>query len=306
MYKCPICNKYLSPCDDDTGYSCTNCGIKYTWDQIRNFDRNVDNNEASKSFIQRFEVKNAILLKCHCDGLDVIIPDGIVEIGVGAFQNRTVKSVVIPNSVTKIGKDAFKNCQILHTIYFGTGIREIEKCAFENCFSLKEVHIKSIDSWCKINFQRTGLVEGPSSPLAAAAARLYLNDEEVKHLVLPDDVVLGFYQFALCSSIEKITFGYNVKVIANSFPFEYCNVKEIFFEGKPIDLEILGISKSCKIIEPEFPVEQNIQHPDYSIYANEALSIINNRKKKGVCQHCGGSFSFFTKICKFCKKKKDY
>lgn len=306
MYKCPICNRNLTLCTDDSGYFCSNCGIKYSWEQIGNIIKNIENNNYSNSFIQRFEVENAILTKCHCDGLDIVIPDGIVEIGVGAFQNRTVKSVVIPNSVTKISEEAFKNCRFLHKVYFGTGILEVERCAFENCFSLKEVHIKSIDAWCNINFQRTRNDTISSTPLAAAGAHLYLNNEVVRHLVLPDNVVLGFYQFAVCQSIEKITFGHNVKVLESSYPFEYCNVKEVRFEGKPIELRVLGITKSCKIIENEVPLGEKKVHTDFTNYANEVLSIIDNRKKKGVCQHCGGNFSFFTKICKFCKKKKDY
>ena len=45
---------------------------------------------------------------------------------------------------------------------------------------------------------------------------------------------------------------------------------------------------------------------DFSKLGEESFKILENRKTKGVCQHCGGKFTFFTKKCTFCGKKKDY
>ena len=44
------------------------------------------------------------------------LPEGIVEIGETAFSNRSIKSVVIPDSVVKISQGAFNNCTQLEKV----------------------------------------------------------------------------------------------------------------------------------------------------------------------------------------------
>ena len=49
---------------------------------------------------------------------DVVIPDGVVEIGNKAFYAcSNLKRIVIPNGVTTIGKEAFAICYSLTSIY---------------------------------------------------------------------------------------------------------------------------------------------------------------------------------------------
>lgn len=89
------------------------------------------------------------------DGLSlirVVLPDGIMEIGERAFQNRVhLESVVIPGSVEIIGTDAFRDCKKLKNVTLQEGVAAIGESAFEGCTSLTGIVIpKSVDwmSFC--------------------------------------------------------------------------------------------------------------------------------------------------------------
>ncbi|MCQ4672836.1 leucine-rich repeat protein [Lactonifactor longoviformis] len=70
---------------------------------------------------------------------EVRIPDGITEIGRGAFQNHSgIESVILPDSVEKIAPYAFRGCTALREVSWGEGIKEIGDYAFGNCSSLEQ------------------------------------------------------------------------------------------------------------------------------------------------------------------------
>ena len=78
----------------------------------------------------------------------IVIPEGVTEIGYGAFSCSSLKEVVLPRTLTKIGDYAFSGTK-LTSITLPTGITEIGSDAFSGS-SLKEVvlpsTLKKIDS----------------------------------------------------------------------------------------------------------------------------------------------------------------
>lgn len=91
-------------------------------------------------------------------GEDIVIPNGVTEIGAYAFHDRNVSSVVISNgvtiigmrsfayssvssliisdSVTQIGADAFEHCDYLTTVTIPGSVATISDGAFELCCGL--------------------------------------------------------------------------------------------------------------------------------------------------------------------------
>ncbi len=79
---------------------------------------------------------------------DVVIPEGVTEIGDNAFMNyKGITSITIPDSVTEIGQSAFYGSQI-PTVNLGSGVTKIGQNAFKNC--AWSVYIKDIDKFFAI------------------------------------------------------------------------------------------------------------------------------------------------------------
>lgn len=109
--------------------------------------------------------------------------EGIYEIKQGtrliadeAFMGVWIDGVKIPSSITHIGTDTFLNCETLASVY-----------------------ISDISAWCNTEF---GSVKG--NPLYFAG-ELYINDELVSDLVIPEDVTfVPAYAFS-CTNITSVT-----------------------------------------------------------------------------------------------------
>lgn len=89
-----------------------------------------------------FVIENGVLVEYQGPGGDVVVPDGVTEIGEAAFfdwEGSNVTSVTLPIGVTKIDEHAFYECTGLTSITLPVGLKEIEGYAFENCESLISV-----------------------------------------------------------------------------------------------------------------------------------------------------------------------
>ena len=96
-----------------------------------------------------------------------------------------MSSVTIGNSVTSIGEKAFNNCDALSSVY-----------------------ISDLSAWCRIDF-----FDSCSNPLYKGA-KLYLNNNEVTDLVIPDDITeIKKYAFYDCQSLTSVTIGNSVTSI---------------------------------------------------------------------------------------------
>jgi hypothetical protein len=112
-------------------------------------------------------------------------------------------------------------------------VTSIGNNAFSGCIGLTAVYITDLSAWCKIKF-----VDLYSNP-TVYANHLYLNGEEVKNLVIPDDVItIGEYAFRKCSSLTSVTIPNNITSVGFE-AFDGCkSLKTVF---------ISDLSAWCKI-----------------------------------------------------------
>lgn len=130
--------------------------------------------------------------------LTVTLPDSFngenYRIGAEVFKNKSLTNIVIPNSVTAIGHDAFAYCN-----------------------ALKGVYITNLSAWCNIDF------DGSSANPLYYAGNLYLNDELVDELVIPEDVtIIKDYAFYNFETLTSVTLSNSVKSIGN-YAFNGCS-----------------------------------------------------------------------------------
>lgn len=165
--------------------------------------------------------KEGVLIAALNKVSSITIPDYVTEIGSGAFASTSLSSISIPNSVTSIGSSAFSDCKSLTSITIPESVTSIEDYTFENsydlatvtipnsvtsigngafasCRGLEKVIISDIVTWCDVCF-----MDNASNPLFYAE-HLYLGDDEITDLIIPDGVM----------SIGERTFcGFDFKTI---------------------------------------------------------------------------------------------
>ena len=109
------------------------------------------------------------------------------------YSVKTLQEVTISNSVTEIGYNAFYGCS-----------------------GLMSVHISDLAVWCRIKFNTDY-----TNPLRYAH-HLYLNNEEITDLLIPNSVTsIGSYAFIGCSGLESVAIGNSVTSIGTC-AFEDC------------------------------------------------------------------------------------
>ena len=123
---------------------------------------------------------------CNYHSGDVVIPE-------------TVTYNDVNYSVTTIRKNAFTGCS-LNSIEIPSSITKICQEAFSNG-GASTVKIKDLAAWCNINFESYF----KTNPLSTAS-HLFLNDEEIHDLVIPDGVKTitshAFYYFSGLTSVK--------------------------------------------------------------------------------------------------------
>ena len=161
-----------------------------------------------------------------CTGLySAPIPQSVTSIGDHAFRGCTglLYWIYIPDGVKSIGDYAFYGCTSAEAVYIPSSITSIGASAFEGCTGLTKVHIKDLTAWCNIDFQVDFQENGRFTNPLYYAHNLYLNDEKVTDLVIPDGVTaIKRYAFAACSGLTSITIPNSVTAIER-FAFGSCD-----------------------------------------------------------------------------------
>ena len=89
-----------------------------------------------------FEIKDGILTKYHGRQNNIVIREGVTEIGSAVFADWSrLLGVSIPSGVKKIGYAAFANCRNLTDVSIPETVEIIERKAFSGCDSLTEVSL---------------------------------------------------------------------------------------------------------------------------------------------------------------------
>ena len=140
---------------------------------------------------------------------DVVIPDGVVEIGDKAFEDcKNIKRIVIPDGVTTIGTHAFNGCFSLTSIIIPDSVTKIGKSAFFWCTDLTDITIP--DSVTEIGadaFHHCTSLTSIAIPSGVTVINenVFSECESLSHVAIPNGVTLiDTEAFLGCTSLEKI------------------------------------------------------------------------------------------------------
>lgn len=222
-----------------------------------------------------------------CTGLtSITIPNSITIIEYGMFSGcSALTSVDIPNSVTSIGSEAFRDCCGLTSITIPTSVINIRGSAFRDCSGLTSVHISDIAAWCMISFE-----DIYSNPLYAAH-HLYLGNEEIKDLTIPQNITsIGQIAFAGCSGLASVTIPNNITNIGRE-AFFYCSgLTSITIPNSITSIES-GVFQGCSgLTSVDYPNNlKEIKGAAFEMCTSLTSVIIPNSVTKiedGIFQNC--------------------
>lgn len=144
----------------------------------------------------------------------VTLNEGLETIGQSAFASsyfRGIQPFYMPSTLTTVGKDAF--------YYFGCN----------------DINISSLEAWCNIDFENSA--SNPGSCTANGGASMYLNDEKIKNLVIPESVkVVKDFTFCCNWGLESITFNDGVERIGNASFYECKYLKSVTIPGSVTEI----------------------------------------------------------------------
>ena len=117
---------------------------------------------------------------------------------------KNLAAVIIGNSVTDIGNFAFYSCTSLTTITIPESVTSIGYCAFEGCTGLKSVNYTGdIKGWLSINMGEHSF----------SSHNMYINDELLTELIIPEGFTKIYFNFADCVSLTSVTIPNSVTSI---------------------------------------------------------------------------------------------
>ncbi len=177
-----------------------------------------------------FTITGGLLQKYTGTQTEVVIPQGVTQIGYGVFHGCSeMTSVTIPDSVRYIDQGAFASCSGLTAITLPNQLVEIEPSVFRNCSGLTEV-----------------VLPDRLSTIGWAAFR---GCSGLTSIAIPDGVcVIRGCAFAGCSSLTSITIPSSVST----------SLYGVFN----------GCSNLCEIIS-DHPLEEFVGTPFYERAVSE-------------------------------------
>ena len=218
---------------------------------------------------------------------DVVIPEGITEIGDQVFKNHTeIETITLPSTLRSIGESAFEGMTALTSLNIPSSVETIGSRAFALCTQLSSVTLpegleviasevftgdtlltsimlpSGLREIGQSAFERTGLTQIAFPETLQTIRKNAFCNTNLAAVVIPDSVTsLGETAFYMCSHLESITFGSGAAVLplgvagtcnalsSVTIPEGVTTIKEFAFHGDRQVTELVLPSTLTTIVE---------------------------------------------------------
>ena len=233
------------------------------------------------------------------------IPDGIREIGDGAFYRAKLTSVSFPGSVERIGRNSFNQCVRLQEVSLAEGLKTIDTDAFTNCDRLKRIMIPaSVTEIGESVFTDSHLKEisvDPGNPVFTVSGGELINtrdgvliafphQSDAESCVIPEGVTrIGRLAFYRSHNLKQVVFpdglleiGYKAFLSCNhltaiDLPDSVIRLEESAFGGNS-DVQSLRLSAGLTEIAGNFDGlgVSELEIPDGVVSIEESFTSLPN------------------------------
>ena len=292
--KCTNCGAILPVEKDCDAWVCGYCGTPFIVEKAINLYNTTNNITAGTVNVystKDFDIRGGVLTRYNGEARDVVVPDGVVEIGTKAFSGCTgLKSITLPSSVEKICSGAFWLCSRLEKVVLPRGL------------------VIDVD---------------------ASMCRIKLNNEtetDYSRFVQVGDDTICYTggTFGNCTSLKTISIPEGTIFIHGKVRGRKIDTygEKVFF----YDVQVCNVFAGCRNLSEVLISEQCYKRnqgdivfagtPFLKIRKQKEVEAVRERRRitqqqewqsRGRCQHCGGKISEKKGfLCKTCGKLKDY
>ena len=161
------------------------------------------------------------------DIIEVVIEEGVTNIGSFAFKECYISTLIIPNSVRSIGAEGVSYCYELSTLTVGSGASEIHNTAFSGNIGLTSLGVSSSNS--KYYSQGNCIIERSTKTLIAGCGNsdipfdvkrigpdAFSNQNRMTDISIPNGVEeIGVHAFRYCWALQSVSIPDSVTEIGD-------------------------------------------------------------------------------------------
>ncbi len=177
-----------------------------------------DDKEAEEEDIANFVIEGDTLKYYYGKSEKVIIPPGVKEIGMNAFEgNRNLVTIVIPEGVTSIAEYAFSGCSNLENVILPDPTIGIDEGTFDGCKALTKDNFVVVGNMIYEYCGKSAEVIVPDH-IEAISGYAFAGNSKIKKVVLPEEVYwIGKSAFDGCTNLEEINVSDGAKIGYKAF-----------------------------------------------------------------------------------------
>ena len=172
------------------------------------YPQNFYNPAADGEFPPEFTVRHGELLKYMGSSKTVVVPQGIVRIGTGAFwANFAIEEVVLPEGLECICGDAFVYCENLKQVNIPSSVTEMGDDPFAGCLNIE------IENRSAHFINENGVLFDSTKRFLIH----YTAGKEETEYIIPESVTwIGKHSFYKCQNLRLVTITRNVRFMGNN------------------------------------------------------------------------------------------
>lgn len=162
--------------------------------------------------------EEGFLYKYTGEETDVVIPEGVTQIGSTVFDDK-ITSVVIPGTVKELGSFSFADCTNLKKVVMKDGVEVISSYAFKGCTALTDVTIPNTVTTIEYDaFSEATALTSIALPKSLTAIGSHAFEKSgLTSITIPGSVeTLEYGTFRECTSLQSVLLEDGVKSVGSN------------------------------------------------------------------------------------------